>query len=145
MPRVGRLAREMRAVERDIAALPRWMRRESGAAEESLFLVQAHRWYGGSEDRQIGIIAFDHEEARTKVRKLLDDEQKGRWQAAITIRLKVSGFVAIIRAAFVLQQVGIKVYEIHEKGREEVLRVCEAEKRIAADPRIGLGEMGSPK
>ncbi len=152
MPRAGWAIRQIENIKRDVESWPRWMRREAGFAEERIYIVHVVGSRRGDKERYIGIIAFDKEEAQTKVvGQLLNGEdlregRLGRWAAVDSIELReVRGFAAITLAVYVLQQAGIQVYEIHQDGKKEDLRACPAQERIAADRRIGLDQMGFPK
>lgn len=150
MPRAGWASRQIENTRRDVESWPRWMKREAGLCEDRIYIVHAVFSHGDSE-QDVGIIAFDSKEAKEKVGELLNgrvlsvDHPGPKW-AVVDARelLPIRGFVAIMRAVYVLQQTGIQVYEIHQDGKKEDLRVCPARERITADRRIGLDQMGSP-
>ncbi len=128
MPRDGWLKREMDSAARDVDNWPRWMRIQSGVAEEKIFLaVPTYRTAVGERTFPVmGIVAFTPREARVRMVEYCATRHapaNPRYWGIRDLRvLPEMEDVPVHRAAEVLVCAGVTVLEIVEKGREE--RAC---------------------
>lgn len=140
MPRIGWAARQLEKTEQDVAAWPRWMKRESGLERERIYVGRlSSRGLLSTSWPIVAIVAFNEKEASEKMLSYF------RSAVGVTHRVKISslsklngieGYVAISRTVFVLMQAGIPVLDIIQNGIEE--RVALSTRHRITDPRYSL-------